>query len=171
MAVSEFGSFEFPAGSGTATYVPQGPLTVNTTSTQTGADTNETDLWSYTLPANTLNTNGMGVRVTAWGSFATNGNTKTIRPYFAGSNLGGQGTTASNQGWRMQWVVIRTGASTQVAYVVNLVGGVSSNVAPAPAATGNTATDLVIKATGQNGTASAGDIVFRGAIVEFFPAT
>src|SRR6185503_3328007 len=41
--------------------------------------TGETSLHSFTLPADFFNANKRAVRVTMWGSFAANGNTKTLK--------------------------------------------------------------------------------------------
>lgn len=143
-----------------------GVLTTNTTSVNSPADTNENDLWSYTLPANTLSANGKGVRVYAWGTTAANTNTKTMRPYFAGSNMTGIATTTSGASWFLEMVVLRTGASSQIAAVRNLVNANAVVVAGGPTGNGDTTTALIIKVTGQSGTGTAADIVFKGAIVE-----
>lgn len=144
-----------------------GVLTVNTTQAGTTSVTTEEDLWSYSLPANTLNANGRGVRITAFGSFAANGNTKTLRLKFGGSNIVSYAIATNNSGWEASGIVIRTGASTQLAggnkLLTNSATLLSSGiVTPAE----DTTAAIVIKVTGTNGTASANDIVFRGAVVE-----
>lgn len=85
--------------------------------TQTGnVLTGEDVLASYSLPANTLTANGMGLRIEAWGSFAANGNAKRIRFRFhtANTNLVFDSTATAYQGiWRFSGSVTRTGAATQ----------------------------------------------------------
>lgn len=154
------------AGGGSASYVPSGVLSVSTTTAGTAADTNETDLWTYAIPANTLNADAKGVRVLVYGTFAANGNNKTVRLY-CGATAVTFGTFATNgKPWSCMAIVIRTGASAQL-----MVGTVSDTsgypilftpVTPA----GDTTGAITIKVTGQNGTASANDVVFRCAIVE-----
>lgn len=155
-----------PAGSGLATVSVGGMLTVSTTQSGTGADTAETDLWTYSLPANALSANNKGVRVTAWGSYGGNANSKTVKPYFGTALVAN--TSASNGGsWKLVWEVLRTAASAQIAGV-QFMNAVFSQV---NFWSGTTAADttaaITIKLTGQNGSASANDIVFRGAIVEY----
>lgn len=172
MANSIFGNRTLPAGGGTAIYIPSGVLTVSTTQAGTPASTEETDLWTYTLPANTLSQNHAGLRITVWGGTATNGNTKTIRQYFGASVLTVNASTAApnNNTWRAQYTVIRTGAATeQFLQQYSLVGS-TGQFSVINSATEDTAGAIVIRITGQNGTAQANDIVFRGAIVEFLPA-
>lgn len=145
-----------------------GVLTVSTTSAQTAADTNETDLWTYSLPANTLDVNGRTVRVTAYGSYGATANNKTVKLYFGAAVTSDSGTVAANGGnWKFVAEITRTGAATQIASALRVVGGFatgSGNSLTAPAETLSGA--LTIKVTGTNGTAAAGDIVFKGALVE-----
>lgn len=160
-----------PAGTGSGTYVTSGVLTASTTQVGTGADTNETDLWTYSLPANTLSANGKGVRVTVFGSCASNTNAKTIKTYFGSTVVVSNATSnASTVIWQAEAVILRTGASAQLSEGWTLAGGTNSLnnnglalTTPAETTTGA----IVIKVTGQNGTAVANDIVFRGAVVEY----
>jgi len=156
-----------PAGGGTATYTPSGALTVNTTQAGTPASTAETDLWTYSLPANTLNANNKGVRITVFGTTAANGNAKTVRLYFGGTVIGDRGTSIFGTGgsWRYESEVIRTGASAQLAVGAAVYNGATQGVDVTTPA-GDTTGAIVIKVSGQNGTAVANDIVFRGAVVE-----
>jgi hypothetical protein len=160
------GRASLPVGGGTATAQVSGVLSVNTTEASTGADTNETDLWTYSLPANTLNANGKSVRITAWGTTAANTNNKTFQLYFGATGLRSMSTTGSANGWHYTATVTRTGASAQLSVGVGLVGGggIQNPLISTPAA--DTTGAITIKVTGTNGVASANDIVFRGAIVE-----
>lgn len=153
-------------GSGGAKGEISSVLHVNTTQAGTAADTNETDLWSYTMPAGTLNANGKGVRVTIFGTYGANANTKTVRGYFGGTLVADIGAAAfNNSGWKLVMDVIRTGASAQVGFGAGLAPATTVATRLATPA-GDTTTALEIKTTGQNGTAAANDVVFRGAIVE-----
>jgi hypothetical protein len=154
------------AGIGSAVYTPSGVITASTTQAATIADTNETDLWTYTLPANSLNANLKGVRIHVFGTFGATANNKTIKLYFAGTQIGALTSAGNNVAWEMLGTVLRTGASSQLAGgAINV--DLSSQRAVVTTPAGDTTTGLIIKMTGQNGTAAANDIVFRGAIVEY----
>jgi hypothetical protein len=118
------------------------------------------------MPANTLNANGKGVRVTVWGNTGANANSKTFKCYF-GATSGTFGPGAYNtQGFVFQFVIVRTGASAQLMYMNGAVSASSPGIAASLAPAEDTSGAVIIKFTGTNGTASANDIVFRGAIVE-----
>lgn len=156
-------------GTGTATAALGGVLTVNTTSAGTGADTNETDLWTYSLPANTLVTTGKTLRITVFGTTAANANAKTVKVYFGSTNFAiMSGGTTSGAGWSGTFLVTRTGASAQnFVRVIGLYGaGVTVDNPSLLTVTETETSAIVIKVTGQNGSASANDIVFKQAIVE-----
>jgi len=157
---------QLQAGGSVSTARPSGVLTTNTTSAGTIADTNETDLWTYSLPASTLDTNGRGVRITVFGTAAANANLKTVKVYFGATAVSSLGTAMNGGGWAVTATVIRVGATTQISGSLGLgVNGTSiSSQSTAPAET--LANAITIKMTGQNGTASANDIVFKGATVE-----
>lgn len=136
------------------------------TSAQTGNNTDETTLWSYSLPAGTLASDGQAIRITAFGDTASNTNSKTIRLKFGGTTLATRVSATSGSNWYVRATVFRTGATAQQcpvdAYFTSLGIGV-------PTASETLADAVTIAVTGTNGTASAGDVVFRGAIVEFLP--
>lgn len=157
---------------GTAIYVAGNAvpsvLHKSVTSAQTGNNTDETTLWSYSLPAGTLASDGQAVRITAFGTFAANANTKTINLKFGGTTLRQFSSTFNNQTWVMTGEVFRTGATAQFGTVRGQTGATSAPaVLTTPGAT--LANAVTIELTGQNGTASDGDIVFRSAVVEFLP--
>jgi hypothetical protein len=143
-----------------------GVLTVNTTAVGTNADTNEKDLWSYTLPANTLNANGKALRIRVILTTAANANNKTCTLYFGATTLKLHGPLASNaQTWLFEAIVYRTGASAELATTQGHVAAtLMTTVTNTPAA--DTTAGIVIRVTGTNGTAVANDILFRSAIVE-----
>lgn len=155
-------------GTGTATATIIGTLTTNTTSTGTAADVNETDLWTYTLPANALSANGRGVRITVHVTTAADANAKTIRVYFGGTPIANSATVLTapnNVGYYAVLTVIRTGASAQVMFgVQNLsTAAIAQNTTTLAI---DTTAAIVIKLTGQNGVATANDVVFKAAMVE-----
>ena len=173
MAVSQFydpiilNNAQVAPGTGTAIGKVSSVLTVSTTQAGTPASTAETTLWTYSLPANTLSANAKGVRVTVFGSFAANTNTKTLRLKFGATTVfseSGAGAFNGN-GFVASGVVVRTGASAQVGIGNMMFGGGAATDAPVTPAEDTTAA-IAIAFTGENGIASANDIVFRGAIVE-----
>lgn len=149
---------------------PPRVLAKSATETQTGANTDETTLWSYSLPAGTLAQDGQGVRVTVFGRFAANANSKTVRMKFGATQLVSRGTTSSGVRFAVEAVILRSGASAQVAWARASFGTDTGSfgqntTTPAEALSGAAA----IAVTGQNASASAGDIVFLGAVVEMLP--
>ena len=161
------------AGAGTVK-VPVGAITVNVTEAGNIANTNEQDLWTYSLPAATLNANGRGVRITVWGTLAANANDKVAKLYMGGYLLSSSVTamTVNNGLFRAQAEVIRTGAATEVgnaSFYYGVLNGAQTYRANAFALALDTTAAIIIKVTGQSPTAgAANDVVFKGALVEVF---
>jgi hypothetical protein len=75
-----------------------------------GVDT----LFTYTVPAATLNTNKESLFATASGTFAVNMNAKEIKVSFGGTNIGTfNNTPATDFTWKITVEIFRTGAATQ----------------------------------------------------------
>lgn len=127
----------------------------------------EDTLMSYSLPANTLNANNKGVRITAWGKTAANGNNKTIALYF-GIQVASTGANATNNGaWRVVCEVLRTGSSTQdvgasISYGVN--GSAATTRTTFIALTETDTAAITIRVTGEG--TSDNDVVQEGFIIE-----
>lgn len=117
----------------------------------------ETDLVTPKLSPGMLDVNGRIVRIVATGSFAANGNTKTLRSY-----LGAVGTTifavtTSGGRWRVEIEIMRDSATAQRLNALVQIG--ATVLAPVNAALAQTlANDLSLKLTGQSSAASS-DIV------------
>lgn len=142
-------------------------LHVGTTSLGTGSNTTETDLQTYTLPANALAIDNRGVRIRAWGDTGGNGNTKTIRLYFGASVVQSNTTTTApnNVDWVIDASIFRYADNSQTFHSVMHVGTALQAVVSSILTTADNAT-ITIKVTGQNGTASSSDIICRGMTVE-----
>jgi hypothetical protein len=154
-------------GEGTATATPCGVIDLNTTTAQTAANTAETDLYNFVLPANSLAPGINGIRISYAGSTAATATTKTIRAYLGGSQATIASGTINNQNWWGSVTFYRTGVSTQLRIPRNFLG--ASALTPAfLATTENETAALTIRVTGQNGTANNGEIVKRLAKVECF---
>lgn len=114
------------------------------------ADTAETTLFTYSLPANSLAKFNRGVRVTVEGAAGAGNNTKTLRVKF-GSGVAfnvGLGTIA-NQGFRAVLDVFKGSAvSLQMAQGIAQLGSSAVASPVLPGAEDETAA-IVIKATGQ----------------------
>lgn len=148
-------------------------LETNVTPVGTGADTTEDNLMTYSLPANTLSTNGMGVRVTALGVGVNTADATTVRAYFGSTLLGTLVLTASQvNSWRAEFEVFRTGAATQVTGCTITNGG----TAQASQTTANTASAtlsgaVTIKLTGQRASSGVANSVQQLYMaVELIPA-
>lgn len=159
-----------PAGGSSETMKAYGIIDTDSTQQGTGANTTDTALRTYTLPANAFNANNRVIKVTAWGSFAANGNTKTVRIKWnglAGTTVVATTLSVNNQNWILVAHIVRTGASTQDTLGYALVSSPSQDLVATfgtAAATDTGAIDIVISA--QNGTASANDIRYEGSIIE-----
>lgn len=139
-------------------------LNVNITPVS-NVSTTETDLMTYTLPAGWMSANGMGVRISAFGTTAANGNSKTVRLYFGAQVLAIQAAiTSVSSAWHTTGIVLRTGATTQATggnIWTALNTGNPASVAAAETLSGT----IIIKATGQSATAGA-DVTQTGMVVE-----
>ena len=142
-----------------------GLLSSALTSTGNTADTNEDTLQTFSLAPGLLNVNGKGLRIKAWGSTANNADTKALRIYHGTTVLNFALNTASAAVWTAEFVILRTGAATQVASGTVLHG--AALIAPLSASgTDTLANQLTAKITGQASAANANDIVCTAAYVE-----
>lgn len=76
----------------------------------TTSGTSETDLYLYTIPANTLTTNGDTLQIKFAIIKSGTNNPATVRYYFDGTNQLGAFTELQYQAWTIQ--IIRTSSST-----------------------------------------------------------
>lgn len=132
----------------------------------TGANTTETDIHTYTLPANMLNRNGATVEMTSKGTFAANGNNKTLKVYWGGVEVFTSGAVAANATtWNLTVTVTRDATQTQRIYVDGQVNNTQITTVYTTGARDETTTQ-VLKIMGTNGTAAAADI--SGKLSELF---
>jgi len=126
-------------------------------------------LMSYSLPANVLDTDGKAVRVTAWGTYANNGNAKAVRGYFGATKIAdvSHSTAAASLSWKSELLIARTGAATQDAHgeiradsrTASVVSG-AWVTSPAETLSGAVTIKFTGEATADN------DIIQEGMIVE-----
>lgn len=139
---------------GTAPSTVGGVLSNNVTSVS-NVGAGETDLMTFSLPANTLATNGRGVRITATWTTAANATAKNAKLYFGATVVSSLiGFTGSAEIIITQTTVYRTGAATQqgIGLLSPYVGAVLNNgtlLVTSPAETLSGA--VTIKITGQGG--------------------
>lgn len=130
----------------------------------------EDDLHTYSLPANSLNTDEQIIRVTARGTFAANGNTKTYRVFFGATGYTLHATTTSGGRWKATVDFVRTGAATQTGY--GEIALQSSGLTLMPTIVSPTETlsgAVTIKTTGQSSGSATDDIVETFFMVEVLP--
>jgi len=163
-AAGTFATLNGKAGNSTSNVRIAGQITAQLSATGTGADTTEDTLQTFTLPANTLDANGRCVRIRAWGTYGATATNKTIRLYFGVAIYNSTALAQNGTSWILEAEVYKTGSNTQTSWATILAGNSD------PGAQVNTpnqtdSSGIVIKVTGQNGTANANDIVCNGMSV------
>lgn len=159
------------AGSGTGRAKVSGVLkTIATTSSNTGSG--ETDLHSYTVPANTLAADGDSIRFTMVFKATTSGNNKIVRVKWGSTTILTTVTVAggSSLSFFITGMITRTGATAQV------TGTIVGMPAEFAATTFGNEVDgsatlsgsVVLKATGQGGAST--EITQVSSVIEFLPA-
>ncbi len=152
---------EFATG-GTATHLVMGVIdTQHTPVGNVGAG--EDDLMSYTLPANTLDTNGKAIRVLAWG-LGNGSDVVTLKVYFGGGLVATltSGVTLTN--WTLVLTIIRTGAATQSASICYLAG-TSRQVGFVATPSETLSGTVIVKITGENTTDATNDAISQIAMI------
>lgn len=135
--------------------------------------TGEDNLISYTLPANTLNTEGEGLEIEAGFSFAANGNTKQVKMYFGAAAFYASGASAHNDGGLVVRAIVTrdTSSIAKVGYMVTATGG-GTPFALAAGDAANASADMTaavtIKGTGE--ATSNNDVVMEYLRVRKVPA-
>jgi hypothetical protein len=168
----------FTAGTGSGTATTSGVINSNVTpASNVGAG--ETDLMTYTVPANTLSANTKGLRIICKGSITSNANTKRVKFYFGGTLIFDLGAGFYNDSvariWLLDVYIMRTGATAQITWCEFIAYATTSATSGAIAAAGDvrgsvvtTAITLsstaIVKATGTGG--ANGDMSQDAMIVE-----
>ncbi len=146
------------------------PTAIGRTVTTTGtpASTTETTLATIDIPAGTFCANGKTVRFRAAGAVAANANTKMIRLKVNGTTyISNDVTTApNNTTWRIDGEILRQGLNTQVG-TADMIVGSTNQTHKIINSTGTENAAIAIAVTGQNGTASANDIILYSLTVDY----
>lgn len=139
--------------------------------TQTGnVGTGEDNLIGYTMPANTLGTNGDYIEIDAFGTMAANADNKQLKLYFGSTVIYDSTSLAINDAdFNINCKIIRTAESSQKC-IINII----SNNATLPTTsiytttTESTSGSITIKCTGEG--VSDNDIVQEGLLVRWYPS-
>jgi hypothetical protein len=157
-----------PAGAGGMAISPSGLLFSSSTVVGTTAVTTEETLWTETLPINTLTTAGKVLRIRAGGRFGATANTKTVRLYFGTTVVVTITGAHNNLAWSIEVDIRRVAADTYVAMLGrSQVGATMALGLPGSLNAESDASPIVLKVTGQNGTAAVNDSRIYGMTVEF----
>lgn len=152
-------------------------LSNSSTNVTTTLVATETDLFNFSVPANTLSANNQYLHLVFRDRNAATGNTKQLRVYF-GATLIGDSTAvgANNNWWSGDCYIWRTGAATQKAICTSVnvtnvgswstgAGGGSNISTPAEALNGA----VVIRVTGTDAVAAGGSNL-EGVNLVWYPA-
>ncbi len=153
----------FKMGDGTGQAQASGVANVNTTSIG-NVGSGEDDLMTYSLPADSLNTDGKSIKITAWGTITTS-NSKIIRLKFGSITIQQIGpTTSGGLDWKIEGLVIRTGAATQKALGTQFLDTLAQD-STISSPTETLSSIVVIKVTGEG--VANDDIKQEGMLVEY----
>ena len=157
------------AGGGTGTFKHAGLVSSQFSASGVGnaADTTDDVLFTYSLPASSLNAAGRTIRVSCFGGTAANGNNKTVKLWFGSEVVSSGVVTSNNKNWSASLLIGRTGTSTQMVNGNMLVDTTPITGYVAAGAETETAA-ITIKCTGASGTTgAANDVLGKGMTVEF----
>lgn len=139
-------------------------LANSSTNATTALAATETDLFNFSLPANSLSANNQFLDLVAWVRNAATANNKQTRVYFGATMIGDSTAVAANNNWwAVRCQIWRTGAATQKAIcrannVANAAswataaGGGANLTTPAETLSGA----VTIRVTGTDAVAAAG---------------
>jgi hypothetical protein len=167
-SLSALGKLLLPAGIGPTPSTDQisnfGVYFTDVAARATGANTTETDLSAKTVAANTLAADGDFIIFLSRTVYANNANTKRYRVYWDGTAIFDTAATVFTLvGQFLIGVIYRESSTVLKSIFANIVG---TTINPAITVVGVDPTSFTVnktlKTTGQNGAASANDIVQAG---------
>lgn len=126
----------------------------------------ETDLASYSVPANTLSANNMSLEFEMWGTYVNNANVKAIKVYFGTDNWLVLSSNNSAEKWFVRGRIIRTGAATQDVVIQRMTAAPSTGLTISTA-TRTLSSANTLKLTGLSTSGLTNDIVQQGMIVKW----
>ena len=139
----------------------------------TAADTAATDLHTYTMPAQTMITNGDILIVKCMFTTAANANAKTMSLYFGSTVLATITGTLNAQDLVMESTITRYATANQLSITTNYYtttggGAITTEAYDDDSMTENLDADVIIKTLGTNGVATLNDIVSKTLMVTLF---
>lgn len=129
-----------------------------------GADT---DIDTLAVPAAAVNARGKGLRVFAWGTFAANGNAKTVKLVIGNQAAAPiNGDTSSNVVWTVEGIFQRgSAANVTDGFLSALVGGTWKTLQRVNANTSSWDAGFNVK--WQLAATGASDVVLNGCVYEY----
>lgn len=168
------GKLDYYETGGTSSFVPL----ANFSTDANNSGTAETDLYSYTMPAGTMGTNNDTVTVRFYGTSVDNTNIKDVKFYFGGVmyiSVNFVNAVGETKEWNIEAEIIRRSASVGVVKAkLTLFNETSVTYEQTYEFLASTAIDftsaLIIKVTGQSGTASNDVTAKMGNIAQLLAA-
>lgn len=155
---------------GAGTLLPSGLVSVQTSVAGNGNVGNTTDntLFTYTLPAGSLDIVGRTVVVEAFGSFAGNGDNKTVKIWVGSAVWFTTGVvTLNGVSWQARIQLSKAASNSQVGYAIGFAAGAAAPLeVNSLSGTQTDTAPIVIRVTGASPTSGiAGDVVANGMTV------
>lgn len=158
------------AGTSTTYARVGGTIDINTTAVG-NVGGGEDDLITFSVPANSMATNGDSVYFEMAGTYAANGNTKRVRVKYGATTLFDTTALAINNGkWTCRGRIVRTGATAQNYYgefTTNNTLQVSTSFEGTAAET--LSGGVTLKATGESGGSATDDVRQTNNFVRYEP--
>jgi hypothetical protein len=145
-------------------------LFFSTAQVPTIAGTAEQTLWTYTLPAGTVDVNSAGIRVTIGALTAANANGKSLRFKVAGTTITDSAAIVAapnNVGYYLVLDIYRSGASAQVITGAHVMS--TTKQARATSTAFSWASTLALTITAVDTVDSVGDLTVTSVLVEKLP--
>jgi len=172
LTLAASGVLSLRAGLNTGTTVAKVGGTIHEDFTPvSNSGTGETDLMTYSVPANTLGTDNDYLEVEAFGEFTAPTGNATVKMKFGATTIFNTSALAFTSGaWRLRARIVRGGATSQLTITsfdgdTTLVTVTAQVAAPAETLSGA----VTLKCTGQSGASS--EVTQEGFIVKWQPAS
>jgi len=172
LTLAASGVLSLRAGLNTGTTVAKVGGTIHEDFTPvSNSGTGETDLMTYSVPANTLGTDNDYLEVEAFGEFTAPTGNATVKMKFGATTIFNTSALAFTTGaWRLRARIVRGGATSQLTITsfdgdTTLVTVTAQVAAPAETLSGA----VTLKCTGQSGASS--EVTQEGFIVKWQPAS
>ncbi len=161
------GATTVTAGTGAESFLPAGNINAGVTTIGSSATNTTQTLVSYSLPANTLGTNGAGILVTAWGRKAGNAAPMTLQLNVGGASINSAADTDNASHFVLRGFATRRAANAQQVLFTGQRG--TANLAVKSTSDTSVDTDTItISVQGLDGSAAQSNVLLDGLVIEFF---